>query len=197
MSVRWWEKTVEYKFLMSVASHKKLFLAPLDGEHEQAGDAIFSANNRWLLIEFKKDSTAIRSEMEKFTQYDKARKILSPYDAHHYIVYGKASSSVPAKLELYAHTYFSRVARNLNDLLSSGKQFPDFRRYIEQYIKLKKSQAGGSGSRMTIEDYSLVAGVNADNHVVECLSLSEFQRQLGLELQQEHNRSRGYDGPSL
>lgn len=41
MSVRWWEKTVEYKFLMSVASQKKLFLAPLDGEHEQAGDAIF------------------------------------------------------------------------------------------------------------------------------------------------------------
>jgi|ECHvirMinimDraft_2_1075157.scaffolds.fasta_scaffold03075_2 hypothetical protein len=197
MSVRWWEKTVEYKFLMSVASQKKLFLAPLDGEHEQAGDAIFSANNRWLLIEFKKDSTAIRSEMEKFIQYDKARKILSSYDAHHYIVYGKASSSVPAKLELYAHTYFSRVARNLNDMLSSGKQFPDFSRYIEQYIKLKKCQAGGSGSRMTIEDYSLVAGVNADNHVVECLSLSEFQRQLGLELQQEHNRTRGYDGPSL
>jgi hypothetical protein len=73
MSIRWWEKTVEYEFVMSVSREQGLFLAPLDGEHEKAGDAVFSSDNRWVLIEFKKDEASVRTEKGKFVLYDEAR----------------------------------------------------------------------------------------------------------------------------
>jgi hypothetical protein len=195
MSIRWWEKTVEYKFVMEVARAERLFLAPLDGEHERAGDAIFSSNNRWVLIEFKKDAAAIRTEMEKFVRYSEAKAELSSFDSHHHIVFGQASSSSPARLELCACTYFSEKK---GDILASGKPFSEFKRYVERYIKFKKGSRGGGGTGMAMEDFALVAGVNADNDVVECLSLSEFQRQLELELELQHERymSRGFDGQS-
>ena len=196
MSIRWWEKTVEYEFVMAMSRQKRLFLAPLDGEHEKAGDAIFSSNNRWVLIEFKKDIGAFRSEMEKFISYADAKAALSSSDSHHYIVFGRESSTLPARLELCFRTYFSEKVCNLDGILKSGQQFSEFKSYVEKYVKFKKEPRGGGGTGLTMEDFALVAGVNADNSIVECLSLSEFQRQLGLELQQERYMSRGFNGPS-
>lgn len=40
MGMKWWEKTVEYKFVMEMANAKKLFLSPLDGKEERAGDEL-------------------------------------------------------------------------------------------------------------------------------------------------------------
>jgi hypothetical protein len=201
MSIRWWEKTVEYEFVMLVSREKRLFLAPLDGEHERAGDAVFSSNNRWVLIEFKKNAATIRTEKEKFVRYAEAKATLSPRDDHHHIIFGQESAKNPSRLELRAQTYFSETSRDLNGILSSGQSFSEFKAYVDQYIKLKKGPQGGGGTGMTMEDLALVAGVNADNNVIECLSLSEFQRQRGLELQQEQQQERqlprGFDGPSL
>lgn len=198
MSITWWEKTVEYKFVLLVASAEKLFLAPLDGRHERAGDAIFSSNNRWVLIEFKKDSAAINSEIKKFKWYPDAKAALSSCDLHHHIVFGYTDSSSPEELKLRFRTYFSaEQCGSLEELLNSGQQFAEFKNYVEQYIQFKKDSmsgkgsTGGSGTEMTIEDFALVAGVNADNKVFQCLSLSEFQRQFGLELQQEPRLPRG------
>lgn len=196
MGLKWWEKTIEYEFVMLVSREKGLFLAPLDGDHERAGDAIFSSKNRWVLIEFKKDLEAIRSEMEKFIQYSEAKAALLSSDSHHHIVFGLESSAPPARLELCARTYFSGVGCDLNGILNSGQHFSEFRRYVETYIKFKKGPRGGGGTGIAMEEFALVAGVSADNNIVECLSLSEFQRQLGLELQQERYMSRGLDGPS-
>ncbi len=108
-------------------------------------------------------------------------------------MFGQASSSSPARLELCARTYFSEKK---GDILASGKPFPEFKRYVEQYVKFKKGPQGGGGTGMAMEDFAMVAGVNADNEVVKCLSLSEFQRQLGLEPQHERYMTRGLDGPS-
>lgn len=195
MSLRWWEKTVEYEFVMLVAREKKLFLAPLDGAHEMAGDAIFSTNNRWVLIEFKKDAASIRTEREKFIHYAEAKSALSSKDAHHHIILGQQSAKGSPQLELCAQTYFSGKGANLNGILGSGQQFSEFSEYVQQYIKFKRGSRGG-GTGVTMDDFALVAGVNADNNVVECLSLSEFQRQLGLELKQERYFTKGLDGPS-
>ena len=47
----WWEKTVEYLF---VRQAKFLKIAPLDGNHEKAGDAILrNKNGKYYLVEFK------------------------------------------------------------------------------------------------------------------------------------------------
>jgi hypothetical protein len=191
MSLRWWEKTVEYKFVMLVAQAEKLFLAPLDGNHERAGDAMFSSSNRWLLIEFKKDKDSISEEKRKFIQYERAKKELESSDGHHYIVYGHASEETPRKLGLCSQTYFSDRSCNKSDeILSSGTSYEKFADYIAKFTKFKKKLGGGGGG-LSIGDYELVAGLNSDNNIVECLSLADFQHQLDLEHDHDH------DGPSL
>lgn len=41
--MKWWEKTIEYKFVIDMANKGKFVVAPLDGDEERAGDAIISA----------------------------------------------------------------------------------------------------------------------------------------------------------
>lgn len=198
MSLIWWEKTVEYQFVMMVAHAKKLFIAPLDGAHERAGDTIFSSENRWVLIEFKKDADSISTEKSKFDQYQNARAVLVSKDAHHHIVYGQESKESTQHLQLCSQTYFSKACCDPAGILNSGSVFDTFKQYVEQYTKFKKGHKGGSGGGgLSMDEFILVAGVNAGNNVVECLSLSEFQQQLGLELLHEQSLSRKRNGPSL
>lgn len=196
MNLQWWEKTVEYQFVLLVAQARKLFLAPLDGAQERAGDAVLSADNRWVLIEFKKNATSISTEKEKFVSYREAHAVLSSSDAHHHIIYGQESKESIQRLQLCSQTYFSGIRCDLDGILSSGINYDTFKMYVERYTKFKKGPKGGSGGGVTMDDLTLVAGVNTDNNIVECLSLTEFQRQLGLELVQERKLELGRGGPS-
>jgi hypothetical protein len=150
-----------------------------------------------VLIEFKKDEALVKTEKEKFVRYDEAKDMLSLRDGHHFIIFGQESPETPPRLELCCRTYFSGRRRNLYGVLRSGQQFSEFKAYVDQYIKFKKEARPSGGSGLTMEDFALVAGVNADNNIVESLSLSEFQRQRGLDLKLERhlerNQSRGYD----
>lgn len=165
---------------------KKLFLAPLDGIHERAGDLIFSPNNRWVLIEFKKDADSITSEKTKFTNYSNAHAELFKRDAHHYIIFGQENNASPQLLQLCFQNYFSGKNLDLAKLLSSGIQLDEFKNYVEQYIQFKKTPKGGEGrGGIEMDSFFLVAGVNVHNKIVGCLSLSEFQNQLGMGLFEE------------
>lgn len=53
LCLKWWEKTVEYKFVMDVADEGSLILAPLDGDHEKVADTAIGNSELWLMIEFK------------------------------------------------------------------------------------------------------------------------------------------------
>ncbi len=62
--MKWWEKTVEYFFILNCrANHMRI--APLDGKEERAGDVLFSSDNNWVLIEFKRDMECLKSEEKK------------------------------------------------------------------------------------------------------------------------------------
>jgi len=205
MSLQWWEKTVEYLFVLRVAELKNLYLAPLDSNQERAGDAVFSSGNRWVLIEFKKNKASISTEKSKFISYTGAYATFSSRDDHHCIVYGQEGSKGSTQfLDLRFQTYFSEKERNLADVLSSGIKYDAFKEYVAQYTKFKKTPKSGSGGGVTMDNLALVAGVNTDNKIVECLSLTEFQRQLDLvhekkrllyERKHEHKiEGRGYGG---
>lgn len=198
MSLKWWEKTVEYQFVLLVAQAKRLFIAPLDDAQERAGDAIFSTENRWVLIEFKKDSASITTEKTKFANYPMASAVLSRLDSHHHIVYGfeNREEGCTPHLVLSSQTYFSARRNSLQGILESGAEFGAFKEYVEQFTNFKKPPKGGSGGGLSMNEFAIVAGISPEGNVVECLSLTEFQRQLGLELVQERTLSRGYDGLS-
>lgn len=194
MSLKWWEKTVEYQFVLIVASKNRLFLAPLDGGEERAGDAVFSSDHRWVLIEFKKDQNSIYTEKRKFNDYAAACATLSSRDTHHHIIYGQESKEPDPRLVLRSQTYFSERSYDLEYILSNGEKFNTFKTYIEEYTEFKKGPGGGgNGGGVTMDELALVAGVNTDNNIVECMSLAEFQRQHGLEYKLELGRG----GPSF
>jgi hypothetical protein len=187
MSILWWEKTVEYLFVQKHVD-LKMFVAPLDGDHERGGDAILANESKWVLIEFKRDKNSISDEREKFTNYPNAKEELEPHDVHHVIIYGESSSD---NLLLKCQRYFSEKAVAIEIALQSGVDKDSFLNYLQKFVEFKKSSKGGFGG------YGFVAGISNDGTVTKCMKLSEFAEVLQLEAalkqklqQQEHTQQR-------
>ena len=181
----WWEKTVEYYFVKKFVSDDEL-IAPLDGKHELAGDAMLAAGLKWVLIEFKKNFACLESEAVKFSDYQRAAKELSSQDNHHYLIYGRFGvTEASPKTKVFgigACTYFSRSClEDYQDLLASGTDIQTFARYLEALTKHKKQPPGdGSSGGMNMANYAQVLGINADGKVVTCSSQAEFGKALGM-----------------
>jgi hypothetical protein len=198
MNFVWWEKTVEYLFVQKYVDIK-MIIAPLGGLQEKGGDAIFSGDEKWVLIEFKRAYDCIESEKDKFDDYDDAKAVLIHDDSHHFLIYGELDSE---ELELKCQTYFSESPIGIEEVLVSGIDEKPFRVYLDQFISLKKSKKGSSGG-----GYSCVAGVSSDGKVTKVLRLSDFDHGLKLKLEydikqkikkaNERNRSsnHGMNGP--
>lgn len=187
MEMLWWEKTVEYFFVQKYVD-LKMFIAPLDGAHEKAGDAIFSNEKKWLLIEFKRNAKSIMEEESKFTDFPNAKKLLQAKDSHHLIIYGEAKNS---NFQLMCQRYFSGITIDINHALESGTSKGSFLQYLHEFIRHKKGETGAGG-------YSFVAGVSSDGSITKCMKLSEFSEALNLEkeivqkIAREQEPSRSY-----
>lgn len=65
--VTWWEKTVEYTFLLKFATKTGRQVWPLGGKAELMGDTIYSLDKvGWGLFEFKCDKASLKTEIAKF-----------------------------------------------------------------------------------------------------------------------------------
>ena len=190
MKIKWWEKTIEYKFVQEFIDINS-FIAPLDGKEEKAGDAIFGKDDKYILIEFKKDETSIKDEKGKFddNKFEEAKKSLENIDNHHILIYGREDNH---NLLLEAKTYFSSKILSLSkDKFINGENFEDFKKYLIKFIAFKKSkkrdktETGSSG-------YGLVAGVTSDGHITKCLTLEDFSManniNLNIVLKQDKNK---------
>jgi hypothetical protein len=186
MGLKWWEKTVEYFFIRQCISDS-MFIAPLDGKQERAGDSIFSQGNNWVLIEFKKNFDSLLSEEDKFVDYEKAKSNFLNRDSHHFLIYGGIFEKEGGECEfdVSAVTYFSRTqVSSVEAMLSAGLTFEEFFDYVKEFTSFKKVKDGSSGS-VGLESYGLVAAINSENQIVECMSLAELGNELGLDLSQE------------
>lgn len=171
----WWEKTVEYLFVKNHLKQDSI-VAPLAGKHEKAGDAIFCRNDRWILLEFKREQSDIESEKKKFAStdsYEEAKAEFQCNDHHHLIIFGDIGKD--GKLQLNCNTYFSGKNIALSNVLSSGTEREIFCEYLNRFIeyKLWKKEGGGGGN----VDYSHVIGVNESGEAIAIMSLSEFSNQ--------------------
>lgn len=187
MSILWWEKTVEYYFIQK---HVDLstFVAPLDGNHEKAGDAIFANVSSWVLIEFKRDIKSINDELDKFTNYDDAKRELESMGKHHLIIYGEPCGE---DISLISQEYFSGIKVPVEKVLSSGISKADFVAYLKRFVAHKKNSEGGTGS------FGLVAGVSNDGKVSKCMKLSEFGEAINLEQKLQRKLEQSQEpGPS-
>ncbi|CNE47401.1 hypothetical protein [Yersinia bercovieri] len=177
-SMIWWEKTVEYYFVAKYLS-KTAAIAPLDGNHEKAGDNIFAQGNKWVLIEFKRSKADLDSEKEKFINYDQAKNTLSAFDSHHFLIYGGLLN--PGQFELWAQTYFSgRTGIVLDEILNNGKGIRAFILYVKAFIAFKKGGNPGGSGGLGLTDYAQVACINKDGEICACMSLTDFRRSLGV-----------------
>ncbi|MDC4533324.1 hypothetical protein OHV54_10485 [Acinetobacter baumannii] len=200
--MQWWEKTVEYFFIKKyVADH---LVAPLDGNHELAGDAFLSDNQqKWIMIEFKARAESLDTEKKKFRSYDEAYNALGKYDHHHYLIYGEILNG---EFDLVAKTYFSRrVPKDIKKIVEYGRDIDSFLKYLNFFIKFKNEK--GTSSSGNIGSYAFIAGVNNNNEITTCMSLQEFGLKHNLNLEatpkeEKQNeitreRQRDRDGPSF
>ncbi len=169
----WWEKTVEYKFVLDMTRDRELsFAAPLSGVEERAGDSVFAHDDKVVLVEFKRSIADLKSESKKFTQKTAVDQ-LCEQDGHHFFIYGSVEDEIPT-LKLHVTTYFSRrdVPEPLN-LLMHGVKTDEFNNYLKQFLRLKKRDARtteGSSSRSV----KTVIGVSPNGAC--SISLSEYVR---------------------
>lgn len=190
--MKWWEKTVEYYFIRKYIP-ENMILSPLDGEQEKAGDAFLSSNEKWVILEFKKDFDSLSTEKTKYKNYVAAETDLSGNDAHHFLIYGQISDG---EFSLGGKTYFSRNnVNNIDDIFSSGLEKKKFIKYLEMLIKHKSKSGSSSGG--TVGSYSFVAGISKDNKITSCMNLYEFGLDHGLNLEPTLEIKREYRGPSM
>lgn len=188
MKMIWWEKTVEYFFVQRHVDLNML-ICPLDGDHEKAGDALFANEDRWILIEFKKDKEGIASEQDKFNDFAKAKAHFIERDQHHFLIYGSIDEA--ENFVLQSQTYFSGNRRSTDSVLTSGIQQSQFITYLNEFIEFKKSSKVSSGG------FSYVAGVSSSSgRITKCLKLNEYaqalQLQYQLEIDNEKKQDRSY-----
>lgn len=171
----WWEKTVEYLFVITYIN-RKVLMAPLDGNYEAGGDLVARHDDRWVLIEFKRNEDAIYEEVQKFADpskdsFDKAKSSLSGSDGHHLLIFGEKGSSEP--LELKVLTYFQHHIVEPDDALGCGIGQDAFNNYLSKFLRFKLGETeGGSGGRSL--DYSTVLAVNEDGGVTHCEGLASY-----------------------
>lgn len=177
MSKIWWEKTVEYKFVLDFADATgNFFAAPLDGNLETAGDTIFATENKWILIEFKRDFPSLNSEEAKFVDYQAAYDKLFTRDTHHFLVYGKLEPNETLSLECL--TYFSQLGSiALDKLLDYAVTTEEFFEYIEILNRYKKQSSQRNGSSSSSGSYTNVIGVNSDGNIVATASIEDVVYQ--------------------
>lgn len=170
--LHWFEKTVEYAFVMKYARHLTL-ASPLDGDHERAADAIFGIQDaKWLLIEFKRSSSDLGSEEGKYSPYQAAKDaLINESKGMHFFVYGVLPPH-ENELELIAAPYWQRKPLLLIEDLLKHKGCGDpkiFWEYIENLVAKKSSGNGGGGG----PDYSFIAAITDGGHIQTVSSLSE------------------------
>lgn len=169
----WWEKTVEYKFIIQTATDRKIdFAAPLSGTQEIGGDGIFGVDAKLILVEFKRSQREFKTEKDKFKCYEKAKNEMRGRDKYHFLVYGSEGEN--GNLNIHAKHYFSlkEVVPALS-IFDLGVSDEAFKSYLGDLIKLKKKD-GRSDGTVGPESVASVVGVSPDS--VISISLTEYVR---------------------
>lgn len=140
----WWEKTVEYMFILNASKDFGIdLLSPLDGDVEAIGDAISGKNNRYFIIEFKRRPGDFSAEYDKFALkkygYRIAKKVFSQYSISksHYVIAGRLGKNAKS-LSLCFMNYFNMpVKLPIGDVFQTGMSHHELIKYTEAFTFAK------------------------------------------------------------
>lgn len=178
----WWEKTVEYAFILEASHNNKVdFLAPLSGVPERmASDLMAAQDGKFVLIEFKRDKSQLGSEADIFLEgyYDLAKETFSGC-RHHFLVYGKLSEDL--QLVLAAQHYFSGAeAKSALSCLDAGIQKAEFDEYLTLLSCYKKQDGRSSSGHVSPSQMGTVLGLTNEGKISVAMSLEDYTQQYTL-----------------
>ena len=168
MNLVWWEKTVEYYFvILMIANNQKFLAMPLSGVAESSiGDLVIINDIKFTLIEFKRKKSDIVSEQVKYDDYDRALASLGPESSHHKILYGK---QIGNSVKIMVSDYFKESAEekvlNIQTIFDDGLNHEAFLVYLDELTSFRKKdgRTGGSFNPMDLQN---VYGITSSNEVV-------------------------------
>lgn len=188
LDTEWWEKTVEYKFILSAKRDYGLdFLAPLAGNAEKIGDMLTRTYDKYYIIEFKSHLSNMEQEYPKFKgetfvdskkTYKNVGKQLSNEKGYgcHYVIAG----SLPDKskeIELIIKKYFKTeeyFKLDKKHYFSNGMTAKEFEQYTILFTRGKitgsiygdDGDGDGDGGRTDAFKRSLVLAHNDDGEAL-------------------------------
>ncbi|HCE2186185.1 TPA: hypothetical protein NJ328_004762 [Vibrio parahaemolyticus] len=183
--MKWWEKTVEYSFVLK-ASEKKIFnlFMPLDGDVEAIGDTVVCKDSMYFILEFKKSLSDLSGEYKKYEggqlgYFAAAAELqdMSAYKAH-FLIGGKLDSAKKS-LEIEIRKYFeSSIFQNeLAQIFEKGVTLNEMQEYTEKLTEFKakgntgEDEGGSSGGKV----YQSVLAISKSNKTATLIPLSYFK----------------------
>ena len=172
----WWEKSVEYEFILQLAgfiknelcNSKSLFLQPLAGDLEKSGDGLFGITDKIVIIEFKRSNNDLTSEYTKYDIDKNATKGESNFNdlkeylnakelfknaKFHKIIYGELNDEKQT-LSLKHLNYFDLTDHKKSEYLEintffekNGTKEYDIIKYLPYLLFFKTYRTSGGGGK--------------------------------------------------
>lgn len=145
----WFEKTVEYMYVLY--NYELSGFKPLAGDVEKAGDLIKIKNNKFMLIEFKRDNSCQSAELDKFNEgsYIDAHSKLYEKSSHHEIIFGESTFDENNKnheLKLINENYFTYCNRGIKLI-----DFPEIKKKIDSINEIINGTISGDDHPVKVE----------------------------------------------
>lgn len=182
--MKWWEKTVEYTFVMR-ALQKELFdlFLPLDGDVESIGDTVVCKDSEFFIVEFKKSLSDLSGEYSKYNN-EKIGYLLAaetmkqdPSSQAHFLVGGKAVEGqkyLSIEIIRYFETEIDNPTNDIAVILEKGITLEELKEYTKKVTSWKKSEdsEGTSSGGFT---YQSVLAVSKSNKSGALIPLHYFK----------------------
>jgi len=187
-NTKWWEKTVEYNFIVKAELEYGLdLLSPLDGDVESIGDAVFGKESHFFIIEFKKELSGFSSEYKKFREkidgYNSAKIEISDKKQaqYHYVIGGKLDHT-KSVLQLEIARYFDAeniLTEDKKSIFSKGMNSAELSEYTTLFTNFKNaddekedSEKSGSGGL----NHSFVLAIDIKSKKATMISTTYFKK---------------------
>ncbi|ELA7338559.1 TPA: hypothetical protein ACN36B_004634 [Vibrio parahaemolyticus] len=183
--MKWWEKTVEYSFVLKAAKENifNLFM-PLDGDVETIGDTVVCKDSMYFILEFKKSLSDLSGEYKKyaggkfgFAVAAEQLKDMSAYKAH-FLIGGKLDSG-KNYLEIEVRKYFeSSILQNeFSQIFEKGVTLKEMQEYTEKLteFKVEGNASGDEGDSSGGKVYQSVLAISKSQKTATLIPLSYFK----------------------